>query len=180
MHCLCTDRSKSLPGEVLGAVKVRELRVIERMNSLTDSYPYKKRIAILKCREEKYIYHLKTLNLYWCYVIGTFPKTENGALDSLVLVNKTYDVSHFFLAMPVGRCTSLWEPVDFFAAKSGGKKLLWIHQEITLPGVNTRAGECQLAVLVTLAPLVLAKHVGTVRRCGADAGNSHRTPENQM
>lgn len=121
IHCLCTDRSKSLPGEVLGAVKVRELRVIERMNSLSDSYPYKKCIAILKCREEKYIYHLKTLNLDWCYVIGTFAKTENGAIDSLVLVNKTYDVSPFFLAMPVGRCTSLWEPVDFLQLREGEK-----------------------------------------------------------
>lgn len=35
MHCVCTDMSESLSGEILRAVEVRELRVIERMNALT-------------------------------------------------------------------------------------------------------------------------------------------------
>lgn len=35
MHCARTDMSESLSGEILGAVEVRELKVIERINALT-------------------------------------------------------------------------------------------------------------------------------------------------
>jgi len=48
----------------------------------------------------------------------------------------------------------LREPVGYFFLQPKGKKnkkLLWIHQEITLPGVNIQAEECQLYELVTLA-----------------------------
>ena len=91
-----------------------------------------------------------------------------------MLVNKTFDLSHFFLAISAG--SSLWEPVDSFAAKrKKNKKLLWIHQEITLPGVNTQAEECQLDALVTLAESVL-----TVPHCSAEAGDSRVAPQRQM
>lgn len=59
MRCLCTDGPKSLPGEILGAISVRELKVIERMNATPDSHSYMKCIAIVRCKEEKYIHHKK-------------------------------------------------------------------------------------------------------------------------
>lgn len=69
MHCVCTDGSKSLPGEMLGDISVRELKVMERMNVPTDSHSYKKFVAILRYKEEKHIHHKKkSLNFDWfCY-----------------------------------------------------------------------------------------------------------------
>ena len=80
MHCVCRDRSRSLTGEILGAIKVRELKVIERTNVPTDSHSYKKCIAIVKCSGEKIHLSLKRLFILVDVMLEILTKTENGTI----------------------------------------------------------------------------------------------------
>lgn len=107
-------------------------------------------------------------------MIGIFFTAEHGAIYNLVFVNEIFDLSHF-KAILVGSCTSCCGSQIFFfqpkvGAGRGEAKLLWIHQEIALPGRGAWVEESQLC-LVTPAFPASAKAGLVVSACTADASN---------
>lgn len=80
MYCVCRDRFRFLIGEILGVIKVREFKVIERINVSIDSYLYKKCIVIVKCSGEKIYLLLKRFFILVDVMLEIFIKTENGII----------------------------------------------------------------------------------------------------